>query len=307
MPSTATVTAFYTFVPLTKIRSAHVNNNFDVLRGHSLPLNTDTATSSNLTHDLGANGHAWRGVYNQYGVMYGNTTSSIPSTPASGYYALYFKNDGALYSKDSAGAETQISGGGLSSISGVTTQRLLGRYSAGTGTAEQISIGNGLYLNSSGELGLQQDMVDSLTLGERVVTDLSSIIVLGAYITGSTKATFRQPNGSAGYVVPTGSSFEVLGVTMHAVVAAAAPVTLAYADNDLGFNSAGSFTNPVYLFGDSSYTIFRNPGQSPTSLAPGKPTSFAVNFTVPAGKYVQLYHAAGGANSIHVILWGKLV
>lgn len=37
---------------------------------------------------------------------------SAPSTPASGTVALYAKSDGLLYSKDDAGAETPVSGGG---------------------------------------------------------------------------------------------------------------------------------------------------------------------------------------------------
>jgi len=63
MPSTATITAFYTFVAGTRARAAQVNTNFDNLRGHFIPTNTDTATASHQVHDLGSSDHQWRRVY----------------------------------------------------------------------------------------------------------------------------------------------------------------------------------------------------------------------------------------------------
>ena len=108
MPSTATITAFYSFTALTTVRSSLVNSNFSTFRGHFIPIDTDTATSSNLTHDLGADGHSWRGVYGQYGIFYANTTGSVPAAPSSGKMALYFKDNGNLYKKNSSGTETQL-------------------------------------------------------------------------------------------------------------------------------------------------------------------------------------------------------
>lgn len=63
MPATTTVTSFFTFVAGTKARSGQVNTNFDNIRGHFLPLSSDTATSSHNTHDLGATDHYWRKLY----------------------------------------------------------------------------------------------------------------------------------------------------------------------------------------------------------------------------------------------------
>lgn len=63
MPSTATITTFYTFTANTKARATQVNNNFDIFRGHSVPINTDTATASNNSHDLGSTEHRWRTGY----------------------------------------------------------------------------------------------------------------------------------------------------------------------------------------------------------------------------------------------------
>lgn len=63
MPSTATITSFYTFTQNTKARASEVNTNFSVFRGHILPINTDTASASDLTYNLGATDHRWGTLY----------------------------------------------------------------------------------------------------------------------------------------------------------------------------------------------------------------------------------------------------
>lgn len=121
MPSTATITSFYNFTALTVIRSAQVNTNFDTFRGHIIPVDPSTATSATtMTYDLGSIDHMWRGQFNQYGIMYGNTAGSVPTVPTSTAYALYFKNDGNLYKKDSSGTETAFSAAGNLSIATTT-------------------------------------------------------------------------------------------------------------------------------------------------------------------------------------------
>lgn len=65
MPSTATVTAYYTFVANTRAKAAEVNNNFSLYRGHMIPIEPLTATSSHLQHDLGSTDHSWRVGYMQ--------------------------------------------------------------------------------------------------------------------------------------------------------------------------------------------------------------------------------------------------
>jgi hypothetical protein len=58
MPSTATITTFYSFTPNTVIRSAYVNNNFDVFRGHLLPVDpTSSAAATNDAYDINASDH----------------------------------------------------------------------------------------------------------------------------------------------------------------------------------------------------------------------------------------------------------
>lgn len=111
MPSTATITAFYTFAAGTKIKSAEVNNNFANLRGHIVPIDPSlSAAAVNFSYDLGADTHAWRNMFSQYATLYQNTTGSVPVAPTAGFMAFYFKSDGRAYSKSPAGLETQIGG-----------------------------------------------------------------------------------------------------------------------------------------------------------------------------------------------------
>lgn len=116
MPSTATITSsdLTDFVAGTTIRSSQVDNNFSVWRGHNLPVSTDTSTAATSgTYDLGSPDHCWRGVYQQYGVMNINSTSTSVATPATTtQYAIYFKDDGYLYKKTSVGLETAVGAGG---------------------------------------------------------------------------------------------------------------------------------------------------------------------------------------------------
>lgn len=61
MPSS--ITTYHTFAAGTKARASQVNTNFSNYRGDILPINEDTASSSNSTHDLGKDDHRWRTVF----------------------------------------------------------------------------------------------------------------------------------------------------------------------------------------------------------------------------------------------------
>jgi hypothetical protein len=74
MPST--ITTYYTFVAGTKARASEVNNNFNNYRGDILPVESNTAASSNNTHYLGAADHYWAGLWTGRVDMRGNTTTA---------------------------------------------------------------------------------------------------------------------------------------------------------------------------------------------------------------------------------------
>ncbi len=82
MPNSATITSFFTFEADTKARAAHVNNNFDVFRGHFIPVHPDTITSSDITHDLGSDEHRWRTGFVQKVDFDRNTSTSSATIEA---------------------------------------------------------------------------------------------------------------------------------------------------------------------------------------------------------------------------------
>ena len=61
MPTT--ITSYTTFTAATKAKSSEVNTNFSNHRGTLLPINDDTATASDGTHDLGSDEHRWNDAY----------------------------------------------------------------------------------------------------------------------------------------------------------------------------------------------------------------------------------------------------
>lgn len=63
MPATATITAYYNFTAGTKAKASQVQNNFDVERGHKIPVNTSTATAADNTYDLGSTDYQWANLY----------------------------------------------------------------------------------------------------------------------------------------------------------------------------------------------------------------------------------------------------
>lgn len=83
MPSTATITAFYTFSANTQIKSSEHNANFNNFRGHLIAIDPNTATAAaTLTYDLGATDKYWRAGY--VGQVNANTVSvsSLVATTA---------------------------------------------------------------------------------------------------------------------------------------------------------------------------------------------------------------------------------
>ncbi len=74
MPSSATITAFYTFVANTKARASQTNVNFSTFRGHMIAVDPNTATLSDLNYDLGSTDYRWRAAY--IGAAYVNTMSA---------------------------------------------------------------------------------------------------------------------------------------------------------------------------------------------------------------------------------------
>lgn len=116
MPTT--ITAFYSFTANTKAKSSEVNTNFNNFRGNIIPINDDTQTASDNTHDLGSTEHRWR---NAYGVKYyyaGETTTTYSEGNSTG--GINFIIDGAtsgVFAKYSGVTNTVSRSGGISQVS----------------------------------------------------------------------------------------------------------------------------------------------------------------------------------------------
>lgn len=129
--------------------------------------------------------------------------------------------------------------------------------------------------------------VDSLTVGGVTFVDLTNLIVVGAAwqnSTGTKSSTLRKPGGTAGYQVTSGKTLTLRAWHMawHDVTAAANDsVIFLYSDNDIGFDSATAFTNPVYMFGTSSRSTANHAVVANTQDGP-------LFFPVAATKYAGL-------------------
>lgn len=85
MPSTATITAFYSFTANTKARSSQVNDNFSIFRGHLLPIDPNTQTAINNTYDLGSSEYYFRTGYIK--TLYQAPTDATTSAAVNGFAA----------------------------------------------------------------------------------------------------------------------------------------------------------------------------------------------------------------------------
>lgn len=253
MPSTNTITSFVTFSPNTPILSADHNTNFGNFRGHLIPIETATATSSNMTHDLGGAGHLWRGNYNQYSVMYQNTAGSVPATPAAAHMALYFKDDGYLYSKNPAGTESQVGNMPL------TTKGDLFGFTTG---AARIPLG------SDGQVLT----VDTTTaLGVKWATPYSNPLTTKGDLLGFTTGVSRLPVGTDGQVL-TADSASAMGIKWSTISSGGGAFNYITASNSTG-DSVSDFT----AYADA-------PGSVPVDMTGGSPNAdltFAVSAVSP--------------------------
>ena len=63
MPSTNTITAFYTFATGGSILSAEHNTNFGNIRGNFLPIDPTLQAAAHLSYNLGSQDHRWQNVF----------------------------------------------------------------------------------------------------------------------------------------------------------------------------------------------------------------------------------------------------
>lgn len=91
MPSTATITAFYSFTANTKAKASQVNTNFSNFRGHIIAIDPNTTTAINETYDLGSTEYRWRTGYFRDIDFKSNTTTgnSVVVKGSSGSFEIF--------------------------------------------------------------------------------------------------------------------------------------------------------------------------------------------------------------------------
>lgn len=141
--------------------------------------------------------------------------------------------------------------------------------------------------------------IDSITVGGRVFTDLTNLIILHAGLsTGGDFSTFRKASGSAGYQVTAGKTLHIYALDAWAnATNVQSSIILLYGDTDVGQTSGSGPTNPVYLAGSTTYQIADyNNGTGGGIVYKAS----ALDFPIPSTKYVA--YLSGNLSS--VVLYG---
>lgn len=126
--------------------------------------------------------------------------------------------------------------------------------------------------------------IETVTVGGRVFSDLSGLIVAGVYLNGGAVqyGTFRKNNTTSGYQVTSGKTYQIGALTWFSS-AAGHGFGLGYGDNDRGLDGDTTPpTNAVWQFGAAGGgdgTIFYMCGTAYTLH------SQATKFNVPSQKY----------------------
>lgn len=210
MPSSATITAFYSFAANTRARASQVQANFDNMRGHVLPIEPLTATSSNILYDIGSDEHRWRTGYFKTLDFDRNTSTSsaiieadtatttsevvykINGTEVGRMLATGFRtNKAAISGETTAAAQNGLAKAFVSTTNGVTTW---------TAAAAQITTRGGPVLY--GISGLQLAMTTPGTTGALTMT--GAYIEVDVYRDTTTSVVYSARHGTADTLWNTG-------------------------------------------------------------------------------------------------------
>lgn len=139
--------------------------------------------------------------------------------------------------------------------------------------------------------------IPTITVGGRVFTDLTNLIQLMNYVNDTSYATFRAPNGTAGYAVTASTTLQVKAVIVHPGSTGAPSISLGYGDNDVGIGSGAAPTNAVWNAGSKDIMAVTGRGNTGSVGSQGA----VANFNIPAGKYPACYSSLG---VVHAHIFG---
>jgi hypothetical protein len=139
--------------------------------------------------------------------------------------------------------------------------------------------------------------IPSLTVGGRVFTDLSNLVILMGHTLGTGNASsLRKPGSSTGYTPPVGKSFRLLALKIITNSSSQSGIRLLSSTNDIGNNTATSVTGASYIYGDSNNYFT-------SGTTPGGFLEAAIDFTVPFGSYLTIL-SGGSTSDCFVIAYG---
>lgn len=126
--------------------------------------------------------------------------------------------------------------------------------------------------------------VETLTVGGRTFVNVPSLIQVTTFTSGGvTYSTARLGNGSSGYAVTGGKTYQIGALKAVFNGSSSGGVLVGYCDNDIGLSSATTPVNPNYFIG---YTGTPGPAGIVTTVNPNGQYESNFSFNVPAGKYV---------------------
>lgn len=132
--------------------------------------------------------------------------------------------------------------------------------------------------------------IPTLTVGNRVFTDLTNLITLSGFVSGGGNyGTMRAPNGTAGYQVTAGKTY-----TIHSLIITGGGVTgtgagtILYGNTDVGTGAGSAPTTPIYYGG------YGAGGLLTASNFPPSITGTFCNpmFQIPATKYPAVINSS---------------
>lgn len=141
---------------------------------------------------------------------------------------------------------------------------------------------------------IQPSVIPTLTVGGRVFTDLTNLIILTGTLAGAANGytTMRRINGTAGYQVTTGKTLTIYA--MKALLQVAGNCNPAYADADVGNATNTALTNPIY------FTSVLGAGVTNGNSPLGSWQDTQIQFAIPAGKYMCIVNQAGATNALYM-------
>lgn len=205
MPTTATITTFYTFTANTKAKASEMNTNFSIFRGHIVPIEPLTITSSDITYDLGSAEHSWRGCYAESLYLDPMTSGAaliLQADKALTAGAFVFKNNGTEILRVSPNGFATFGSQGFTTTVNLTiahdNSTTAGAFNFKIGSTESAK----LEVDGFNYASLQQrdytTAAQALTnkKGTIVLFDLTDRSTLASTTFGIGSTTFRPVNGN---------------------------------------------------------------------------------------------------------------